>query len=181
MAKSRDEWGDAQLVRAVHHHLGGALFHIADKANEASIDEHGLLSTSEAAARGISPNVSGGNGLTQYLDRRDGLDDRVFLSFFKSVLMPKDDGIDRFRRPMVLAIKPEIILSSGVEVRLGRGSTARRFKAVRAFYEMDWDILFRPELREDMSGGKARWTNFLDYEILVPKCVPRECILGTAE
>lgn len=181
MAKARQEWGDAQLVRAIHEHLGGALYHLADRANEASIDQHGLLSKVEAAARGIRPEMPGGNSLTQSLDTRDGLDDHVFISFFKTVLMPKDRSIDRLHRPITLAIDPEILLLSGVEVRLGRGAGVRRFKAMRAFHEMDWDVWFRPELREDMIGGKARWNTFLDYEVLVPKCVPRHYILGITE
>ncbi|TIR25966.1 MAG: DUF4433 domain-containing protein [Mesorhizobium sp.] len=181
MAKAREEWGDAQLVAAIHEHLGGALYHFSDRANEASIDKHGLLLKAEAAARGIRPEMPGGNSLTNFFDARDGLVDYVFISFFKTVLMPKDRGVDRLRRPMMLAISPEILLLKGVEVRIGRGAGARRFKTMRAFHEMDWDVWFRPELREDTMGGKARWSRFLDYEVLVPKCVPRHYILGIAE
>ena len=180
MAKPRHEWGDALLVRAIHEHLGGVLYHSADEANAVSIDTHGLLSKAEAAARGIYPEMTGGNALTRYLDDRDGLSDHVFVAFFKAVLMPKDDDIDRLRRPMMLAIAPEILFLRDVEVRLGRGAFADRFGAMRAFYKMDWEIWGRPELREDPFGGKARWNTFLNYEVLIPKCVPREYILGIA-
>lgn len=181
MAKPRNQWGDARLVRAIHEHLGGALYHLADETNVESIDRHGLLSRAEAAALGFYPKMMGGNGLTRYLDARDGLNDHVFISFFKTVLMPKDASIDRLRRPMVLEIAPEILFLKGVEVRLGRGTYAVRAGAVQAFYKMDWEILERPELRKDPFGGKARWNKFLNYEVLVPKCVPREYIVGIAE
>lgn len=178
MAKPRNEWGDARLVRAVSECFDGILYHLADERNADSIDTHGLLSKAEISARGISQNMTGGNGLTRYLDERDGLNDHVFLAFFRSVLMPKDEGIDWARRPMMLAIAPQILFRDGVEIRLGRNANAGRFKAMRAIYEMDWEIWEKPDLRSDLRGGKARWNTFLNYEILVPKCVPREYILG---
>lgn len=181
MAKPRSEWGDALLIRAIYEQFGGVLYHLTDEANAASIDTHGLLSKTEAAQRGIFPQMTGGNGLTRSLDARDGLSDHVFVAFFKAVLMPKHGSIDRLRRPMMLAIAPEVLLLSDVEVRLGRGAYADRVKVMQAVYKMDWEIWQRPELRENSFGGKARWNTFLNYEVLVPKCVPREYILGIAQ
>lgn len=181
MAKPRSEWGDARLIRAIHQQFGGVLYHLADEANAESIDAHGLLSKDEAALRGISPPMTGGNGLTRALDARDSLSDHVFIAFFKAVLMPKDDSIDRLRHPMMLAIAPEVLLLKDVEVRLGRGTRADRVGVMQAVYKMDWEIWERPELRANPFGGKARWNSFLNYEILVPKCVPREYILGIAQ
>lgn len=167
------------MVRTVREHLGGVLFHVTDEANAESIDRHGLLSKDQAAALGLTPRITGGNGLTRALDSRDGLSDRVFLSFFRSVLMPKVAGGDRQRRPMVLEIDPEVILLPGVEVRLGRGAHSVRVRAIQAFYKMDWETWHKPEIRNDLTGGKARWNTFLNYEILVPKCVSRKYILGS--
>lgn len=181
MAKPRNQWGDARLVRAINENFGGALYHLTDEANAASIGQHGLLSKSEAEARGIHPSMSGGTAMTRYFDERDGLSDHVFLSFFQSVLMPKDDTRDRHRRRIVLAIDPKIILQRGVQVRLGRGAHAPSYSAMRAIYEMDWEILSRPDLQRNPVGGKARWVAFLNYEVLIPKCVPREFILGIEE
>ena len=166
------------MVRTVREHLGGVLFHVTDEANAETIDRHGLLSKDQAAALGLTPKITGGNGLTRALDSRDGLSDHVFLSFFRSVLMPKAGGGDQQRRPMVLEIDPEVIFLPGVEVRLGRGAHSVRVRAIQAFYKMDWEIWDRPDLREELLGGRARWNKFLDYEILVPKRVPREYILG---
>lgn len=181
MRKPRDQWGDARLIRAVHECFDGVLYHLADESNACSIDSHGLLSSIEMAARGIRPAVTGGSPLTRALDERDGLRDHVFLSFFQSVLMPKDDEIDRHRSPLLLAIKPEILFKKGVEVRLGRSASAPRFGAMRAIYEMDTEIWDNPELRQNPFGGRARWNTFLNYEVLVPKCVPRDYILGVVE
>lgn len=181
MSKPRNEWGDALLVQAIYEHLGGALYHVGDEANAESIDRHGLLSNAEAARLDIIPKMRGGNRLTQYLDERDGLNDHVFLSFFKSVLMPKDDRVDRLRRPIILEIAPEVLFLKGVEIRLGRGAYADRVRAMQAFYKMDWEIWNWPERRDDLIGGKARWNTFLNYEVLVPECVPRNYILGIAE
>ena len=178
MAKPRDEWGDARLVRAIYECFDGLLYHLADERNADSIYKYGLLSKAEIAARGICQSMTGGNPLTRYLDERDGLSDHVFVAFFKSVLMPKDESIDWARRPMVLAIDPQILFLDGVEVRLGRSFNAGRFRVMRAIYEMDWEIWEKPDLRSDLLGGKARWNTFLNYEILIPKCVPREYILG---
>ena len=177
MAKPRSEWGDARLVQAVHDHLGGYLFHLADMANLPSIDEHGLLSAQEATLKGITPLLPGGSQLTQALDRQNGLADYVFLSFSKAFLMPKDDAVDRHRRPILIQVEPEILFEPGVKVGLGRGGRASRFNAMRAFYEMDWEIGLNEQARTG-TGWKARWNTFLDYEILVPKCVPRSSIIG---
>lgn len=181
MAKPRSEWGDAQLVRIIEENLAGSLFHLTDWANARTIEEHGLLSKDEAARLNVAPKLPGGNELTNYLDARDGLSDYVFLSFFDSFVMPTDDSIDRFRRPLVLKIDPGILFLDGVMVRLGRGYKAKIFRAISAVYEMDWEIWDEPKLREDLIGGKARWKTFLNYEVLVPKCVPSEYILGVAD
>lgn len=180
MAKHRSEWGDALLMRRVQQHMGGVLFHLGDEANAASIDEHGLLSRSEAAVRGIVPFCPGGNGLTRALDEQSGLGDYVFLSFQRSILMPKDDSTDWRRRPLRLHVDPEILLQNGVLVRLGRRRSSDVFNSMRAYYEMDWEIFFDDEMKEKaIGGGKARWNTFLDYEILIPKRVPREFLVGS--
>ena len=178
MAKPRSEWGDALLVRAVNKHMSGQLFHLADEANALSINRHGVLSKSEAKSRGVVPRLAGGNDLTRSLDRDRGLEDFVFLAFTKSVLMPKDEATTRYRRPLLLHISPEILFVPGVKVGLGRGNGAMRFDAMAAVYNMDWEILLKPELRTSY-GGPARWNNFLVYEILVPKCVPRSYIVSS--
>jgi hypothetical protein len=176
--KPRDQWGDARLVRWVNEQLGGVFYHRTDLANATSIEQHGLLSGDEAAARGVIPRLPGGSALTRYLDDRSGLTDYVFLSFFKSVLMPRDDKNDWKRRSRILRIDPGILYLRGVAVRLGNTLNSPIYSSMAAVYKMDWEIWEEQDLRSNAIGGKARWNAFLSYEVLVPKCVPLEYIVG---
>ena len=171
MAKRQEDWGITKLQRRIEG-MFGRLFHLTDVVHAQSIRQHGLLSAREADARGVYPALPGGNGLTRALDVERGLDDYVFLSFSRYVLMPKNEEVDHLRRPLMLHIHPTIIHERGVMVSLGRKTRSERFHAARAFYEMDWDVLDYPELRTQL----GRWNRFLDYEILVPKCVPFEFV-----
>lgn len=173
--KPRNQWGDALLHSKILQHMHGVLFHLTDCAHADSINEHGLLSKREASARGICPTKPGGNVLTRALDSDRGVDDDVFLSFHRGVVMPNDD--DRERQPLVLHIDPSIVFEPGVRVSLGRSTGSEVYKVTRAFHEMDWDIFHSPEIINDFPG-KGRWIAFLNYEVLVPKCVPRQFIIG---
>lgn len=158
--------------------MSGRLFHLTDVVHAPSIRQHGLLSRREADARGVHPALPGGNGLTRALDVKRGLEDYVFLSFSRYVLMPKNKEVDHLRRPLMLHIHPAIIHEPGVMVSLGGKTSSERFHAARAFYEMDWDILDYRELRTQIElHGPGRWNKFLNYEVLVPKCVPFEFIV----
>lgn len=177
MAKPREEWGDHKLYRAICEVMNGKLFHLTDWAHVASIQELGLLSKCEANVRGVYPAYPGGNNLTRALDDQRGLRDYVFLAFDRSGVMPKDREQERQRRPLILHIDPNIVFEPGVRVSVGRSTRSLNFSTMRAFYEMDWQIMLFPELRTGV-GGPARWKSFLDYEILVPKCVPPHFIIG---
>lgn len=82
----------------------------------------------------------------------------------------------------MLYIDPEIVVQPGVMVSLGRSTRSDIFTAKQAFYKMDWEILENPAIRSDLSPGvygPARWKTFLDYEVLVPNCVPPDFIIGS--
>jgi hypothetical protein len=175
--KPREQWGDYKLYEAINEILGGRLYHLTDWAHATSIDEHGLLSKCEAYARGIYPAIPGGSDLTRYLDDRRGVLDDVFLGFTPSGLMPKDPEIDRQRRPLMLHIDPKIVIERDFRVSLGRSTRSRIVSGMCAVYEMDWEILLKPELRTEVVG-LGRWNSFLNYELLFPKCVPRHYIIG---
>jgi hypothetical protein len=177
MAKPREEWGDYKLYRAINEVMNGKLFHLTDWAHVASIQEHGLLSKCEADVRGVYPAHPGGNDLTRALDVQRGLLDYVFLGFDRSGVMPTNQKTDRQRRPLMLHVDPNIVFEAGVRVSLGRSTRSQNVSTMRAFYEMDWDIILLPELRTGV-GGPARWNSFLDYEILFPNCVPPHFIIG---
>ncbi|WP_433704429.1 hypothetical protein [Paraburkholderia sacchari] len=180
MAKPREEWGDYKLFEAIKCDMGGALYHLTDRAHVDSIKKHGLLSRCEADERGVYPLRPGGNALTRALDAQRGLQDYVFLGFHENGLMPKDGELDRFREPLMVYVDPQIVCWEGVKVSLGRSTRSNVFDATRAYWNMDWEIFERPELRFDSSPqirGPARWKAFFDYEVLVPKCVPPEFII----
>ena len=169
MAKRREEWGDYKLYEAIKNDMGGALYHLTDWAHVDSIKKHGLLSRSEADARGVRPARPGGNNLTRPLDAQRGLQDYVFLAFHGNVLMPKDDEIDRLREPLMVYVDAQIVLWDGVMVSLGRSTRSDIFNVRRAYWEMDWEIFQKSELRPDFSpgiNGPARWNSFFNYEVL---------------
>jgi hypothetical protein len=60
------------------------------RAARASPKKHGLLSRSEADARGVNPARPGGDALTRALEAHRRLQDYVFLGFHENGLMPKD-------------------------------------------------------------------------------------------
>ncbi|WP_082117778.1 DarT ssDNA thymidine ADP-ribosyltransferase family protein [Pandoraea apista] len=178
-AKRREEWGDRRLLKVIEDHMDKALYHMSDYAHADSIRQHGLLSRCEMESRGIAPARPGGNALTRALDEQRGLQDYVFLGFHKRGLMPKDERLDRWRKPLTVYVDPQVVCWHGVLVSLGRSTRSDIFNARRAFWEMDWDIFTQPDLRVDSSPGihgPARWRKFLDYEVLVPKCIPPEFI-----
>ncbi|MBY4898704.1 DarT ssDNA thymidine ADP-ribosyltransferase family protein [Cupriavidus sp. AU9028] len=177
-AKPRDQWGDALLHQKIVQHMYGVLFHLTDPAQALSIHEHGLLSNREASARGIYPGSPGGNALSRALDIERGVDDDVFLSFHRSVVMPKDN---RRRRWLLLRIDPDVIYEPGVRVSLGRSTRSEIYPVMRAYHKMDWEIAYSSDQTKSEYPGKGRWIEFLNYEVLVPKCVPRRFIIGADE
>ena len=152
---------------------------MTDEAHLASIDANGLLSAREAALRGIKPMFPGGNALSRSLDVSYDLDDMVFLSFFNMGLMPKHQDARR-RRPVLLKIAASVLYRSGVQVALGRANRSRTkiYKPGGALFKMDWELI-SGQVDVTNIHNRARYASVCDYEILVPKQVPRELILGT--
>lgn len=176
----RRKYGNEMLVEAVCNNLNGHLYHMTDEAHLASIEEHGLLSAQGARDLGIVPVFPGGSGLTRQLDADRGLDDMVFLSFFNLGVMPKHDDAWR-SRPVLLKIDARVLFLRGVQVALGRANrrSTRIYSAARAYYEMDWNVIFG---KVDETDIHERWRFFevCDYEALVPNRVPLEYIIGIA-
>jgi hypothetical protein len=176
----RRRYGDEMLVEAVQHRLLGHLLHVTDERNLETIEKHGLLSVNRAKEIGVTPSYPGGSQLTRALDGNVGLDHAVFLSFFNLGLMPKYADAKQ-RRPVLLRIDPGILFLSGVRVALGRANRSRTnvYKPARAFYEMDWELIFG-DVDMSQAEGKLRYLQVRDYEVLVPNTVPTEYILGLA-
>lgn len=87
---------------------------------------------------------------------------------------------NRRRRPVLLKIDARILYGSGVKVALGRAnrSGTKIYRPGGAFYKMDWEIITGQVDRTNIEYP-WRYAAVCDYEILVPKQVPRDFILGT--
>lgn len=171
-------WAEEKLVEVVRGYMAGHLYHMTDEANLGSIDKHGLLSKDEAAARSVVPAFPGGSDLTRFLDDKHGLNDVVFLGFTRQGLMPAHKD-ERGRRPRLLQVNPEVLLMPGVRVALGAANHRNTdvYRVARAYYEMDWEVYFGEPDKADV-GTPARIRSVLNYEVLIPKCVPPEFIIG---
>lgn len=168
--------GQEMLVNVIKNHFGGYLFHRTDNAHLQSIEQHGILSAREAQARSVIPAFPGGNSLSRTLDMANNLDDMVFLSFFNRGLAPRHKDAHR-RQPVTLLIAPEILYLRGVKIALGRAHNIRTdiYSSNGAYYNMDWDII-SGNVDETELSYKSRYIKVCDYEILIPKTVPREYI-----
>jgi hypothetical protein len=167
-----------ELVALIREEMCGCLFHITDEANLASIAEHGIISKAKANDLGIIPIQPGGNELTRSLDADYGLYDMVFLGFHEQVLMPKTPKYTRRKQPRVLQIDPNVLFIQGVKVALGRANH-RGTEVVTAWqapYKMDWEA-DRAKPNKNDYNMKNRKRRILDYEVLVPDCVPVNYIL----
>lgn len=78
-------------------------------------------------------------------------------------------------------INPDVLFLAAVDTRLGRDARARRYRTIRAYHEMDWDVRLDPEPHYQLDGDLSRWKRILNYEVLVPERVPVEYIVDVLE
>lgn len=107
--KKRDNWAD---FKAVLDHYGiKKLYHFTDRDNLASIiQQGGLYSWGDCEDKGIVIPKPGGGMLSRNLDRRDGLQHFVRVSFTRHhpmMYVAMNDG--RISNPVLLEINPEVI------------------------------------------------------------------------
>ena len=165
------------LIEHIISEMGGSLFHATDERNLASIREHGLLSKQEAGIRGVTPLYPGGNGLTWDLDREYGLWNDVFLAFHTSMIMPKQPD-ERWRRPRVLSVDPQVLHLRGARIALGRANhrSSETYSVARAVERMDHEAFLGRLDRNDIFV-RHRIHRVFNYEVLVPTVVPPAYIL----
>lgn len=159
----------------------GALFHVTDERNIPLIAKYGLLSKEQAEIRGVVPVYPGGDGLTRALDHDYGLWNYVFLAFHKSMIMPKQPD-ERWRRPRVLCVDPQVLHLPGVKIALGRANHrgTKTYYASRAVELMDREAFVGKLDRNDVVM-RGRMLRALDYEVLVPTVVPPKYIVGNVD
>lgn len=88
-----------------------SLYHFTDRDNLKSIIEHGgLYSWADCEAKNIQIAKPGGDDLSRSLDRRDGLQNFVRVSFTQNhPMMYIAINQDRISNPVILKISPEVI------------------------------------------------------------------------
>lgn len=165
----------------INEYLGNKfLYHFTDTRNVPSIRQLGLLSARESVARGIQIAASGGNQWSQDADRRSGMDAYVHLSFINDHPMEylaKQSG--QIQQSIYLQISPQILYSEGVLFSPGvaNKSGVKPLSLREACEVMDFEVLFKrtewknPIIQERRKQAKK-------YELLVPKEVPLNLILG---
>ena len=87
------------------------LYHFTDRDNLENIIKHGgLFSWADCESRGINIPKPGGSDTSRALDRRDGLQKYVRVSFTTQhpmMYVAMNDG--RISNPVILEIDPEVI------------------------------------------------------------------------
>lgn len=153
-------------------------FHFTDRQNLESIKQHGLLSAAEAAKRGISIPVRGGNLWSQEADARVGLDRYVHLCLMNSHEMEyKARKEKRISDTVWIRVLCDIIKEDGVlaTLEVSNKSGATRMLPSSALDKMDLEVIYT---RTDWTDPaiKSRLKIARNYEILVPTSVPLRCI-----
>ncbi len=156
------------------------LFHFTDTRNLPFIKEHGLLSLAQLNRRNIQIPAAGGNQWSHDADYRMGLDRYIHLCFFNQHPMEfiaKRDG--RINESVFLKINPIVLQWEGVRVTLevANKSGTQLLTLAQAMEEIDSEIICKwtdwsnPDVQERRQIAKK-------YEVLVPKIIPIEFIMG---
>ncbi len=158
-----------------------AVWHFTDRSNLKSIEEHeGLLSLEELERRGLEIPAPGGNQWSHDADRMKGVDGYVRLAFIDDhPMLYRAEQEGRIPDPIWLRIDSSILLVEGVRFccEVSNKSDAAILDAEEAKEQIDFDVLFTymdwqdPEIQ-------ARRQAAIKSEVLVPRCVPIEKILG---
>lgn len=100
-----------ELKSIIEQHGVKKLYHFTDRDNlESIIKNGGLYSWADCDAKGITIPKPGGESLSRSLDRRDGLQNHVRVSFVKDhPMMYVAMNEQRISNPVILEIAPEVI------------------------------------------------------------------------
>lgn len=159
------------------------IWHFTDFANINSIKRNGgLLSLRTLKESGIPINIPGGNDWSHQADERLGIDDFVHLAFLPNhpmLFAAKNREEGRIEDPIWLKIDPSVMLRDGVQfaAEVANKSGAQLFDRNEVHKRIDFEVLFT---RTDWSVPEifARRKAAEKSEILVPKMIPVESIIG---
>jgi len=158
-----------------------SLYHFTDEANLPSINEHGLLSKEQLRVRGLWPPARmGGNDLSRSLDLHRGIDPYVSLCMTRNhgmMHLAQQDG--RLPNPVYLGIKPEVLQIPGTRIAFGvaNANNVEIVPVQDAVDRLDTQILYtRMDWTDPAINARLRAAE--KFEVLVPKAVPRDMIIG---
>lgn len=158
-----------------------AVWHFTDEENLESIQEHGgIFSLEEIEERGILVAICGGNEWSHDADQQKGVDQYVHLAFVKDhPMLYKLKKSGKLLKPVWLKIDPTVILGEGVRFTnaVANKKGVPILDADDAKELIDFDILFtRMDWRNPMINFRRQQA--LKSEVLIPKCVPIDMIVG---
>lgn len=181
----RSNWNDFKEILDQHHIT--RLYHFTDRDNlESIIKNGGLYSWADCDEKGIKIPKQGGGDTSRSLDRRDGLQHYVRVSFTRRhpmMYVAMNDG--RISNPVVLEIDPEVIYWNDTlfadcnATRNGaqKGGTLADFKKIhfnavtaRTLFDLDENEqpFFQAEVMVNHSIPLKYITNIGNFGISIP-------------
>ncbi len=168
-----------QIIGASTQHK--TLYHFTDESNFPSISLHGLLSKEQLREKNLWPPLAvGGNELSWRLDTERGIDPYVSLCMTRNHGMKfraHQDG--RLPNPRYLAIKPDVLLVPGAKIALGvaNANDVEILPIAEGADRLDVEVLYSRTNWSDPAVN-ARLRAAERFEVLIPKAVSRDFILG---
>lgn len=152
------------------------LYHFTDRDNLENIIRHGgLFSWADCESRGINIPKPGGSSTSRALDRRDGLQKYVRVSFTTQhpmMYVAMNDG--RISNPVILEIDPEVIFWKGSRYadRNATKNGARVGEDIEDFKRIHFTSV-KAKKHFDLDPDEQP---FFQAEILVPNFIPLQHI-----
>jgi len=155
-------------------------YHFTERANLDSIRRYGLLSLAELERLNIQNVHFASDSESRSVDVHYGLNDYVRLAFVNQHPMEyvaKSKG--RIKDSIFLSISSSVILQDGIRVAGGVAyqQGVSIYNLSEACEHLDFDVLL---LRSDWKNSAimSRVMAARKYELLIPKCIAPELIIG---
>lgn len=172
--EKRNDW--QAFKELLDRHGIKKLYHFTDRDNLASIIRHGgLHAWGDCEAKGISIAKPGGSPLSRDLDRRDGLQHYVRVSFtprHPMMYVAMQDG--RISNPVVLEVDPKVIYGQDT-LFADRNATrtgANKGGRLADFEQIHFDAV-KAHTHFDLAEAEQP---YFQAEVLVKGCIPLDCI-----
>jgi hypothetical protein len=141
-----------------------------------------LLSKVEMRKKGWWPDATGGNQLSWDLDEYRGIDDDISLCLTRNHPMKylaNKEG--RLPNPKYLAISPQVLLTPNTRIAFGvaNSNDVDIVPIEDGLEQLDVEVIYSRTKWSDPAIYQ-RLCNAEKFEVLIPKRIPKELILGVA-